>query len=150
MKRATAKTLAGLAMSASYRTAVLPPAPAGLLGEGEVVLRTVTGLNAREHHMERSTRAKRERRAGAWAARGIVLRAAPGVHHRPPYLVTLTRVGPRRCDDDNLQVALKSFRDGVADELGVDDGDVKRVRWAYAQTLGRWAVKLRIDMEVAP
>lgn len=54
--------------------------------------------------------------------------------HRPrlPASVLLTRVAPRKLDDDNLRGALKAVRDGVADWLGIDDGD-ERVSWEYAQ-----------------
>lgn len=46
--------------------------------------------------------------------------------------VLLTRVAPRKLDDDNLRTALKSIRDGVADALGIDDGD-DRITFNYDQ-----------------
>lgn len=49
-----------------------------------------------------------------------------------PLVVTLTRIAPRRLDGDNLQRSLKAVRDGVADALGVDDGD-ERLEWRYEQ-----------------
>ncbi|WP_230682079.1 hypothetical protein, partial [Streptococcus pneumoniae] len=51
-------------------------------------------------------------------------------------VVRITRVGPRRLDDDNLARAAKALRDGVADWLGCDDGD-PRVSWHYAQAIAR-------------
>ena len=53
-----------------------------------------------------------------------------------PVVVRITRVGPRRLDDDNLARSAKALRDGVADWLGCDDGD-PRVSWHYAQAVAR-------------
>jgi hypothetical protein len=69
-----------------------------------------------------------------------------------PLTITLTRVGPRRLDDDNLQTAFKPFRDGVADALfganqKSDDSD-PRFTWKYAQRKGRpreYAVEIEIS-----
>lgn len=49
--------------------------------------------------------------------------------------VTLTRVGARKLDSDNLASAFKHVRDGIADYVGVDDGD-ERWTWNYAQRSG--------------
>ena len=49
-----------------------------------------------------------------------------------PLIITITRVGPRELDGDNLQGACKHVRDGIADWLGVNDRD-KRIQWKYAQ-----------------
>jgi len=38
------------------------------------------------------------------------------------WVVLLTRVSPKKFDDDNLAASLKSVRDGIAEALGVDDG----------------------------
>lgn len=47
-------------------------------------------------------------------------------------VVTITRVAPRKLDSDNLARACKAVRDGVADWLGVDDGD-PRITWRTEQ-----------------
>ena len=57
--------------------------------------------------------------------------------------VRLVRVSPRRLDDDNLSAALKSVRDGVADVLGVDDGD-SRVVYVVDQESGRAGVLVEV------
>lgn len=49
-----------------------------------------------------------------------------------PIEVTLTRVGVRKLDSDNLASAFKHVRDGIAEYVGVDDGD-ERWTWNYAQ-----------------
>jgi hypothetical protein len=63
------------------------------------------------------------------------------VHHsRMPALIaidhgvtiTITRRGGRRMDDDGLTISAKHVRDGVADWLGIDDGD-KRLTWIVKQ-----------------
>lgn len=62
-----------------------------------------------------------------------------------PWRVTLTRVGAKRMDSDGLASSLKVVRDGIADWLGVDDGDVERVRWRYRQ-LGGFIPSVRIEI----
>ena len=46
--------------------------------------------------------------------------------------VTLTRIAPRKFDGDGVVASCKHVRDGVADALGIDDGD-ERITWLYAQ-----------------
>jgi hypothetical protein len=102
-----------------------------------IPIRTVTGINAREHHMTRARRAKKERAAARMICHaGVTL----------PVIVTLTRVAPRSCDKDNNQGALKHIRDGVADKLGIDDAD-PRVTWRYEQ---RKAKEFGVDVRIEP
>lgn len=55
-------------------------------------------------------------------------------HIRPslPATVTLTRLGPRRLDPDNLAASFKACQDSIAAWIGVDDGSPLYV-WTYAQ-----------------
>jgi hypothetical protein len=63
----------------------------------------------------------------------LVLRAKYGVKApEVPGKVTITRLAPRQLDTDNLAGACKHVRDGVADWLGIDDGDL-RVAWVCEQ-----------------
>ncbi|KEZ78334.1 hypothetical protein [Salinisphaera hydrothermalis] len=94
--------------------------------EYRLPLRTTSKLNDRKHWAARHRQAKAERRAAYMATR----------RHDLPCVVTLTRVSPGTLDGDNLQGAMKSIRDGVADRLGIDDRD-SRVEWRYAQRRGR-------------
>lgn len=103
-------------------------------GSGGVVvvpIRTVGGMNVREHYMARSRRVKKEREATQWALLPL---------KRPvlPVVVTLTRVAPSSGLDshDNLRSAVKSVADQVAQWLGLDDRD-PRVTWRYEQRRGR-------------
>jgi hypothetical protein len=50
-----------------------------------------------------------------------------------PVVVMLTRLSAGVLDDDGLRSACKAVRDGIAEWLGVDDGDVNRLRFAYDQ-----------------
>lgn len=101
-----------------------------------IPIRTVTGLNAREHHMARARRAKAERKMAFTLCPQFI---------DPPCTITLTRVSPatRPADDDNLAGACKHLRDGIADRIGIDDGD-PRLTWQYAQRRGPWGVAVTI------
>lgn len=59
----------------------------------------------------------------------------------PPLLVTLTRVGPRKLDDDNLQGAFKHVRDQIAAMVGLDDGS-DQYTWVYRQRAGEYGVEV--------
>ena len=69
-----------------------------------VPLRTVSGMNAREHHMARARRVKGERQLVAWLLASV---SKP----IPPLVVTLTRIAPSNGldPDDNLPSALKEI-----------------------------------------
>lgn len=104
--------------------------------------RTVSITNQREHWAVRARRAKRHR----LDAYHLLWHENPKPP-APPVRVQLTRIAPRRLDDDNLRGALKAVRDGVADYLNIDDGDA-RVTWEYAQATSpkprEYAVRIRI------
>jgi hypothetical protein len=98
------------------------------------LVRTVSEMNRRDHWAERNRR-KWDQATGVAAAFGPVLplvRLVP-----PPYLVTMTRLGGRMLDDDNLAGALKAVQDSVARILDVDDGDRDAVRWVRGQLVGK-------------
>jgi hypothetical protein len=89
-------------------------------------IKTVAGLNAREHWRARTRRVKSERTAACLAVR-LQLGSDPR-----PCVVTLTRLSAGTLDDDNLQGAAKAIRDGIADAIGVADND-PAIEWRYAQ-----------------
>ena len=82
--------------------------------------------NWREHHFARARRTRHER---ANVAAALAKFTPPPL----PCLVTLTRIGPRLLDGDNLQAAGKGVRDQVARWLGCDDNPAAPVTWRYAQ-----------------
>ncbi len=102
-------------------------------------LRTVSEANAHQHWRARARRVKAQRAAARiliWAARrgadSFSERLAQAGHAE----IRLVRVAPRKLDSDNLAGAFKAIRDGVADALGVNDGD-PRITWLYDQRRGR-------------
>lgn len=94
-------------------------------------LRLPSVANLREHWSKRAKRTKTHRTL-ALAYTRVALRAPlpPG-----PLDVSLVRIAPRALDSDNLASACKGLRDGIADALGIDDGD-PRLTWTYGQRQG--------------
>lgn len=125
-----------------------------LLGVGESNGLRTRSLNDQERdpiHRNRRVKDERER------ARMRALIALPPRTWTRGHLaagkrlvVELTRVAPGQPldDHDNLRGALKAYVDGIADHLGVDDGDRTRVRWLYAQERGPWAVRFTVSEEL--
>lgn len=134
----------------------------------------LSSANEREHHHARARRVREQRSAASIAT---VQHAGPSwgctewycPPHTPrskprPYVrvtphpgsprgllsVLITRIGPRRLDSDNLAISAKAVRDGIAQALGVDDGDETAVRWDYAQERGSYGVRVRIERRRTP
>ena len=98
-----------------------------------IPIKTVSVANKSEHWAKRAKRTKLHRQTAAAMLRSYGM---PGDIWRTSFpirwTITLIRIGGRRLDDDNLRAALKACRDGVADWLGIDDGD-NRLVWQYGQ-----------------
>ena len=63
------------------------------------------------------------------------------------FAVTLTRIGGKHMDRDNLAGSFKGVQDGVALALCIDDGD-PNVQWSYAQvgaSTGPQGIEIRIE-----
>ena len=106
-------------------------------------LRLVSEANSRDHWAKKARRAKTAR--GDTRAALIPLLAARDTPDR--YRCTITRIGKRRLDTDNLARAAKAVRDGVADAVGIDDGD-DRITWVYGQEIGKtYGVRVEIECE---
>ena len=104
----------------------------------EIPGKLVSGMNAREHWGSRANRAKKQREGGAEHAANAILRwrlkQGKGRDALPfPLVVTIIRRGKAPLDSDNLAISGKHLRDGIADALGVDDGDESLVTWEYRQ-----------------
>jgi hypothetical protein len=70
--------------------------------------------------------------------RATITRALEGLAAPPgPWDVTIARQGPRTLDSDNATASAKGVRDAVAAWLGVDDGEVHRVRFVVVQKRDR-------------
>lgn len=101
--------------------------------------KTVSILNAREHWATKARRMKQER--GVTSA---MVKTLP-ITKRISYVITLTRLAPRKLDGDNLAGSFKAIRDGVADALGIDDGD-DQIEWRYRQEKARqYGVTIEIE-----
>ena len=97
--------------------------------------------NERVHWSIKSKRAKAQRQA----ARLVCSNALVGNFSlEPPMTITIVRVGPRKLDSDNLAISAKHVRDGIADALGIDDGN-PCLTWEYRQENGPYAVKVTIN-----
>lgn len=111
-----------------------------------VYVKLVSEANSHQHWRHRQRRAKLQR-AMAKTALGADIKGPP-----PPYVITLTRIGPRKLDSDNLAGSAKAVRDGVADWLGIDDGD-SRLTWEYQQRsegAGVYACEVSIAAAMVP
>lgn len=114
-----------------------------------VAMRLPSAANLREHW---ATRATRERRQREWTR--LALAGRPAREWRRAHLpatklrCTLTRVGERKLDSDNVARAFKSVRDEVAEWAGVDDGDEGCDgvwTWTYEQRKGLYAVEIKLE-----
>jgi hypothetical protein len=55
----------------------------------------------------------------------------------PPLRITMTRIGARALDNDNLEGAFKPVRDGITDGLGLkDDAERAGLEWVCEQRRG--------------
>ena len=109
-----------------------------MTGRVTIPVRLISEANARGHWAAKARRATKGRQQGRLAVQ--ILRA----HNYPvadARIVTLTRIAPRRLDDDNLRGAFKFVRDGIADALGINDGSYA-VEWMYDQKPGKYAVEV--------
>ena len=93
----------------------------------DIPIRTISEANVREHWAKRAKRSKQQRGLAQ-----LLVEGALGQRVIYGGTVTLVRLGPRRLDPDNLAGSAKHVQDGVADALGIDDGDA-RIRWEYQQ-----------------
>lgn len=105
-------------------------------------IKTISEANSRDHWTKRRQRF----RAQAWELYWAWHSAKPEIPP-PPLIVTLTRVGPRTLDSDNLAGSFKGIRDQLARLIGVDDGD-SRIEWRYQQLRSgarqRYAVQITV------
>lgn len=114
-----------------------------------VPLELKTGPNRRLHWAARAKLVKAERlKVARFSDLPWVWREPAAESDR--FLVTLTRVAPRRVDDDNLRGLFKSVRDQVAAQLGIDDGSAQ-LEWRYRQEKGAPRTHtVRIEVQALP
>lgn len=108
--------------------------------EFSVPIETKSTSNLREHWRAKADRIAKQRRAVQYHGRSHVKSQL-----LPMISVSLTRISPRRLDDDNLQGALKAVRDEVASMLRVDDA-TELLAWYYSQESGPHSVRVTIEV----
>ena len=99
--------------------------------EYEIPVRTKSEMNMHEHWRARQRRAKEQR----MVAKLCTITATGNEATTAAKTITLTRIAPGKLDSDNLAGSCKHVRDGIADAIGMDDGD-ERLTWLYAQRRG--------------
>lgn len=102
-------------------------APHGVVVTPRVLKNPLNGSGGTSVGARMAVNARRngDRQVGALLAKR--LQGADPSHR---WVVVLQRVSPKAFDTDNLAAALKSIRDGMADEWGVDD-DADGPVWLY-------------------
>ena len=115
-------------------------------------LRLTNAANRRGHWRLHSEATREQRSLACAMTSGLIgdgnsvsidrLRVAAS---RGELAVVIQRVAPRRLDSDGATASVKHIRDGIADALGLDDGD-PRVTWLPAQqrrgVVGEYAVEV--------
>lgn len=91
-------------------------------------IRIHSEANNRDHWATKSKR----RKAQQQEMDAMLLNALRGRKVALPCTVKLTRVGPKKMDDDNWINGAKGIRDAIARRLGIDDGD-PRIKFEYEQ-----------------
>lgn len=105
-----------------------------------IPIRLPSLLNTRMHWRALSSLKKKQKTATA-----LCIKKAQESARIPkmPLLITITRVGPMKLDDDNLSGSAKYVRDEIARVVGVDDGS-DLYTWRYEQRIGKYAVEVEI------
>lgn len=113
--------------------------------EFDIPIKTASLANLRLHWAAKARLVSKQREA----ARMLTRNALNGTLIPKRVRVTMERRAARRgnlLDTDNLASALKPTRDGIADALGIDDGD-ERTDWVCEQSRGHqdWSVMVKIE-----
>jgi len=105
-------------------------------------MRIVSESNVREHWSKSHKRHSNQR----WITAQIVR----GVGRLPPVRVVLVYHSSRKMDQGNIAIAFKHVQDGIADALGVDDGDDDYYQWVYQQQVGTPLGKSFVEILFVP
>lgn len=104
--------------------------------EIEIPVRTFSEANMRDHWRKRAERARGQRDLACKTA--LTHPRWSRVKYNAKYYgctIELIRMGKtKKMDDDNLVRSLKAVRDGIADALLLDDGDIQ-LTWKYDQSI---------------
>lgn len=98
--------------------------------EADFPIPTISEANTKEHWGIRASRVKTQRNSACYLCR--IKFGRINLPENFKLRIYLSRLSLRKLDDDNLTSAFKAVRDGIADYLGIDDGD-DRISWNYSQ-----------------
>ena len=102
--------------------------------------------NSRTAAIIRKNKRRQQRSSTAIHVRGAFAKAAVDPRVVAPCVVKLTRLSAGVMDTDGLAASAKGARDGIADVLGIDDGD-PAIRFEYAQEkCKRGAYGVRVEI----
>ena len=105
--------------------------------------RLVNLANERSHWGAKARRAKIQREGARLLTHAALFEAGFAWQQNLKLRITITRIGKRGMDSDGLAISAKHVRDGIADAIGVDDGD-ERLRWEYQQRRGSYGVEVEV------
>lgn len=110
--------------------------------ECNIPVRTNSRANARGHWSKHSGLYKEQRGVSEICFRRFV----SNLEAEFPITIVMTRIAPGVLDDDNLQTALKSVRDGIADAIGLPGHDADpQLIWRYHQIKQRgYSVRVQV------
>jgi hypothetical protein len=111
-----------------------------------VPIRIVSEMNSRDHWRVRNSRFAEHHEAVHYTLRPHRATLQEIASFSPTITVTLTRIGPRLLDDDNLASGFKKVRDSVAEALGLNDDPASRIKWRYEQRQDRqYSAEIQIE-----
>ncbi len=113
----------------------------------EIPLVVISELNVREHWRKGHLRHKGQKFLVANALKN------ENIPQMTPVNITMTRIGKKKLDSDNLQGAFKYVRDAIAEYFfpGLAAGradDNEDLTWRYAQEIGEPKCKLTFDWDL--
>ncbi len=115
----------------------------GVIGFRMNGLRLASQSNAREHWTKTYKNKKTQHHIAALGMQGL----NPIEYLGSELRVTLTRIGPRALDDDNIYGAWKFIRDAIAQciwggRMGQRDN---LAQWVYEQKRGAYGIEVRFE-----
>jgi hypothetical protein len=99
-------------------------------------MKLVNELNQRPGHWSGISAPRKVKRTATHAHVLRSLAIHPVAKLWPAYDIKIIRISPKKFDDDGMQAAAKSVRDGIADALKFRDDSDPRLSWSYAQERG--------------
>ncbi len=98
-------------------------------------------------HWRKIDNIKRKQKGQTALAMRIAMLGVP-LPIKLPLVITMTRIGRQKLDDDNLASACKYVRDAIAATIGTDDGS-PLYTWRCEQRTGA-NLEYGVDVEITP